>query len=309
MGRRNTVTLVVLALIWGASFMFIKVGVREVDPAALAWLRLVLAALVLVPAALLVVGRRALADARRAPVRLAILGLVNAAIPFMLISWAETRIDSGLAGILQATAPLFTVLIAIRIGDERVSGSRLGGILLGLVGVALLVGVDGGGEIAAALAVVLAALCYAAGTVFGAHTLRDTAPLVIGAGSLAIAAVLAAPFGIATLPSTMPGWKAVGSIVMLGVFGTGVAYGLYFVLLQGTTASRAILVTYLVPAVAVLYGVALLDEELRPAAVAGLVLILAGVGLAGRGQRRATARREAAGEGAAIAPAATDRTV
>jgi len=307
--RRHVVTLVALALVWGASFMFIKVAVREIDPAALAWLRLALAALVLVPAALVVTGRRGVAEARRVPGHLAALGLANAAIPFLLISWAETRIDSGLAGILQATAPLFTLLIAIRIGDERASRARLTGMLLGLVGVALLVGVDGGGDTLAALAVVLAALCYASATVFSAHTMRDMHPLVIGGGSLAAGALLAAPIGITTLPSTTPGWKVVGSVVMLGVVGTGVAYALYFSLLQGTGASRAILVTYLVPAVAVLYGAALLDESLRPAALAGLALILSGVALAGRRSGRGEARREAAGEGVNAVTAATDRTL
>jgi drug/metabolite transporter (DMT)-like permease len=301
--RRQILTLAALALIWGASFMFIKVAVRELDPAALAWLRIALAAVVLVPLMLVYSGRTAVAEMRRAPVRLTVLGLANTAVPFLLISWAETRIDSGLTAILQAAAPLFTVLIAIRIGDERVTGARLAGVLVGFGGVSLLVGVDRGGAILAGLAVVAAALCYAASSVFSSHVLRDTNPLVIGAGSLAAAALLTAPVGIATLPGSVPGWKVAGSVLALGVVGTGVAYVLYFELLRTAGPSRAILVTYLVPAVAVLYGVLLLDEPLRVAAIVGLALILCGVALAAGGARRAV-RREAAAAGAAADRAA-----
>src|SRR4249920_422438 len=127
MTRRSTAMLLALALIWGASFMFIKVAVREIDPLALAWMRVLLAAVVLVPIAVVVAGRGGAGQARSALGRLTTLGVLNSALPFALIAWAEVRIDSGLAAILQAAAPLFTVLILTRIGDERVTGSRLAG--------------------------------------------------------------------------------------------------------------------------------------------------------------------------------------
>jgi drug/metabolite transporter (DMT)-like permease len=288
MSRRHAVMLAALAAIWGASFMFIKVAVRELEPVTLVWLRITLAALVLLPVTLTVVGRGAFEQARAAAGRLTFMGLVNSAIPFTLLSWAETRLDSGPAAILQAAAPLFTVLIAMRVGDDRVNGSRLAGVLLGFIGVALLVGARTGGGLAAALAVLLTALCYASAGVFGAHTLRDTHPFVVGAGSMAIAAVLTAPFGIATLPSSLPGWKETGSVLALGIVGTGVAYMLFFAILRGAGASRSILVTYLVPAVALAYGALLLGEPLRASSVTGLVLILAGVAL-GAGYRRSAA--------------------
>jgi drug/metabolite transporter (DMT)-like permease len=281
--------LVVLAAIWGASFMFIKVAVREVDPVALVWLRLVLAAAVLVPVVLVVVGRPALGEARRNAGRLTILGLVNSALPFVLISWAETRIDSGLTAILQAAAPLFSVLLLALIGDERVTGSSLAGVLSAFVGVALLVGAHAGGGLLAALAVILSALCYAAGGVFGARRLRHVDPLVVAAGSMVSAALVTAPFGLATLPSSLPGWKETASVVVLGVAGTGIAYILYFAILRGAGASRTILVTYLVPSVALAYGVLLLGEPFRAAAALGLALILGGVALAGRRARSTAA--------------------
>ena len=260
--------------------MFIKVAVRELDPITLVWMRLTLAAAVLVPVALVAVGRDALAQARAAAGRLTVLGLVNSALPFALISWAETRIDSGLTAILQAAAPLFTVLISTRIGDERVNGSRLAGFLVGFVGVSLLVGAHVGGGLVAALAVVLSALCYAAGGVFGARRLRDTAPLVVAAGSMVSAAILTAPFGLATLSGSVPGWKETASVGALGIAGTGIAYILYFAILRDAGPSRSILVTYLVPSVAVAYGVLLLGEPFRLGAVVALSLILGGVGLA-----------------------------
>jgi drug/metabolite transporter (DMT)-like permease len=277
--------LAALALIWGASFMFIKVGVRELDPAALVWLRLVLAALVLVPTALVVLGRTAIEESRARLGPLAVLGVVNATVPFLLLTWAETRIDSGLAAVLQSTAPIFTLLISIGLGDERYDLTRAVGLLVGLVGVVVLVGGVGGegGDLLAAFAVVVSALCYAVGSVYAAHALGRTEPLVIGAGSLVVASIAVAPFGIATLPTSPPGWKVTASVVTLGVVGTGIAYILYFALLRGAGPSRAILVTYLVPAVAVVYGIVLLGEPLLLATVVGLGLILAGVALAGRG--------------------------
>lgn len=288
MSRRHAVMLIVLALIWGASFMFIKVAVREVAPLALVWFRILLATAVLVPVAFATLGRRAAAEFRREWRPLVVMAVVNSAVPFALLAWSETRLDSGLAAILQAAAPLFTALISLRFGSDRVTGSRLVGVLVGFVGVALLVGAHSGGDLLAALAIVLTALCYSSAGVYGAHRLRDAEPLVVGAGSMLIASLVAAPFGLATLPAVVPGWRETGSVLALGLVGTGVAYMLFFAILRGAGAARAILVTYLVPSFALLYGVILLHEPLRVAAVAGLALILGGVAL-GTGLRRGRA--------------------
>jgi drug/metabolite transporter (DMT)-like permease len=291
MTRRHVAMIVVLSLIWGASFMFIKVGVRGFSPASLVWLRLMLACAVVIPAAFAMEGRAALGQARAAWSRLALLGVVNTAIPFLLITWAETRIDSGLAAILQAAAPIFSAVISTRFGDDRVGGSRLVGVLVGFAGVGLLVGSPGRGGLLAALAVVLAAFCYATGATLGAHLTAGTPPVVVCAVSTTAAALVTAPFGIATLPASVPGWKEDWSVIALGVVGTGIAYLVFFELLRGAGASRSILITYLVPGVALLYGALLLGEPVRGVAIAGLVLILAGVALAGRrgsvGLRRA----------------------
>jgi drug/metabolite transporter (DMT)-like permease len=283
MSRRHLGMLVVLAAIWGASFMFIKVAVRELEPITLVWLRIALAALVLVPVAAAVLGRSFVAETKAAWRGLTVMAVFNSAFPFLLLSWAETRIDSGLAAILQAAAPLFTALILVWFGSDRVTGLRLAGVLVGFVGVAMLVGVHStGGDALAALAVVVTGFCYAASGVFGALRLRAVHPLTIGAGSMLIAAVLTTPFGLATLPGTMPGWKETASVLTLGLVGTGIAYMLFFAILTGAGPSRSILVTYLVPAAALGYGVVLLGEPVTASAVAGLALILAGVALGTR---------------------------
>jgi drug/metabolite transporter (DMT)-like permease len=276
--------LLALSAIWGASFMFIKVGVRELEPAALIFVRIGLAALTLVPiVALSMPAREAGAGLLAAAGPLAVMGLLNSAVPFWLISWAEVRIDSGVTAILQACAPLFTALLAWRLSRrERVTGARLAGVAIGFVGVAVLVGgVPGGGgsELLAALAVVASGLCYAAAALYGSLRLSSVQPLLIATGSMVAATLMTAPFGLAQLPGELPGWKVSASVAALGVGGTAIAYLLYFDLIAGAGASRAILVTYLVPAVALLYGVVLLGEPLTAVALVGLALVLAGVAL------------------------------
>ena len=215
-------------------------------------------------------------------------------IPFWLLAWGETRIDSGLAALLQACAPLFTaVLAAFFVRSERVSGTRLAGVLVGFGGVALLVGAVPSGSVLGALAVVLTGFCYAASSLAAARRLREVPPTTIAFGTTIVALAVSLPFGLAQLPATVPGWKVIGSVVMLGVLGLGVAYVLYFSLITGAGASRAILVTYLVPPMALFYGATVLDESLKWTDIAGLALILAGVSF-GTGAARGLGRRAAA---------------
>src|SRR3954452_15035142 len=294
MSRRYGVMLLALAAIWGASFMFIKIAVRTIDPATLVLWRTGLGALGLLPVAPFVVGGRALlGQLRQYAGPLALLGLVNAVIPFWLLNWSETRIDSGLAAILQASSPLFAALLALRFSHaDRVTGGRLVRVLVGFVGVALLVGAQPQGNVVAALAVLLTALCYAIGALYGGRRVRHLPPMTVALGSLLAATVLSAPVGIAHSPGSFPGWEAVASVAVLGFLGLSVAYVLYFAIIGGAGASRALLVTYLVPALALIYGVVFLNESLTVSAVVGLALILAGVAL-GSGALRARRARVA----------------
>jgi drug/metabolite transporter (DMT)-like permease len=294
--RRHLVMLLVLAALWGASFMFIKICVRELAPTTLVCLRLGIGALVLAPFAVLRLGVRPFVrETRSALGPLVLVGLVNSAIPITSLSWAEKRIDSGLAAVIQASAPLFTALLALRFSrSEVVTGGRLAGLLVGFGGVALLVGVQPSGDVVAALAVTFSAFCYAVAALYSARALSAVPPLVTAVVALAAASLALLPFALAQLPARFPSWEVLGSLLALSVGGTSVGYVLYYALLAGAGASRSILITYLVPAIALAYGVLLLGEPLTVAAVAGLALVLAGVAL-GTGVVRLARRRSPVG--------------
>jgi drug/metabolite transporter (DMT)-like permease len=292
--RRHLLMLLALAALWGASFMFIKICVRELAPATLVCARLGIGALCLAPLALIRIGRREfLREARASLPQLVLIGLGNSAIPIVSLSWAETRIDSGLAAVIQASAPLFAAVLAIRyFKTEIVTGARLVGLLVGFGGVALLVGVQPSGDVLAAVAVTFSAFCYALAALYSARAVPHVAPLVTATVALTAATVGLLPFALAELPSHFPSWEVTGSLLALSIGGTSVGYLLYYALLSGAGASRSILITYLVPAIALAYGVLLLGEPLTVAAVVGLALVLAGVAL-GTGVVAASRRRRA----------------
>jgi drug/metabolite transporter (DMT)-like permease len=279
--RRYLVMLIALAAIWGSSFMFIKVAVRHVEPATLVFGRLVFAVATLAVLLPFRLAPRALLRAVGAAFwPLVAMAILNGSVPFWLLSWGETRIGSGLAALIQAATPLFTAVFAFWfVHTERVSGLRLVGVLIGFVGVALLVGVTPSGSLLAAIAVLASAASYAGAALCGSWRLGTTSPLVIAFGTSALAALISAPAGLAQLPGRWPGWEAVGSIAVLGVLGLGVGYILYFGIITGAGAARAVLVTYLVPPMALVYGAAILGESIGVSDVAGLALILGGVAL------------------------------
>ncbi len=278
MTRRDALLLLCLSALWGSSFMFISLGVDDLAPAVVALGRTVVGTLVLLPLALAHGGLRPL---RSALVPLAVLGALNNAVPFWLLGYAETHLDSGLAGVFMAAAPIATVALASRIDpSQRVTGLRLVGIGIGIVGVALLVGAQRGGDLLGALAAVGTATCYAISALYAGRTIRHLPPLQISVGQLAVAAVIMAPFGLAQLPAEPPPAGTIAAVVALGALGTGLAYLLYFRLIASAGASRAILVTYLVPAFALVYGAVFLDEPVTAVALAGLALILCGTALA-----------------------------
>ena len=209
------------------------------------------------------------------------LGALNNALPFWLLGFANTRIDSGLSAVIQAAAPVFTVVLAARIDrSQSVHGVRLLGVGVGFLGVVLLVGVQEGGELVGALAVIGTAACYAVSVLIAGRTVRTLPPLQVSIGQLAAGAVIIAPFALVQLPDEAPSAGAIAAVVALGALGSGIAYLLYFAIIARAGASRAILVTYLVPAFALVYGAVFLDEQVTLSALAGLALILAGTALA-----------------------------
>ena len=264
--------LIVLALIWGSSFMFIKVAVRDLQPATLILGRIGIAALVLgVVVPLLIGTRQTVVELRSHWFWLGVVGLLNTAVPFWLLSWGETRVDSGLASIIQASVPIFNALIAFGFfHDQRVSGRVFAGVVVGFAGVALLVGAQPEGKILGALAVVGMAVCYAAGGLLVRRRLGTTKPQVVALGTSAVAALLVLPAGVIQAPASFPGWETIASVLVLGVLGTAFAYLLFFSIIASAGAAYASFVTYLVPPIALGYGAIFLDEHIGAVALGGL---------------------------------------
>ena len=295
----------VLAAVWGASYMFIKVAVEEIEPTTMMCLRLLLAFGALFPALVVASGwKGSVAEIRETGLGGVLLGIINTALPFTLIAWGEKHIDSGVAAIANASVPIFVALLAIRYRpSERVAGLRFFGVVLGLGGVAVLTGLhpEGGWwAIAGTLAVVVASFSYACANLYVPHRFARTSPLVISVTTTLWGAAVLLPLGIVQLPDQVPGWKALGSVAALGLLGTGFASLLLYRMLNTYGSSRTALVTYLLPPMALFYGVTILDERLTLNAILGLFLILAGVAL-GSGLFR-LARRRGAEEAAPATP-------
>ena len=286
MSRRHLIMLLALAAIWGSSFMFITIALRDLAPSTLILFRMGSGAVAL--AFYIKATGRSFRALLPYAWPLAFLGLVNTAVPFFLIAWGQQYIDSGLAAVFNASAPLFTAVFAIAYDQsQRVSGMRLAGVVLGFSGVVLLVGFEvSGGEraVAGGLAVVGAGACYALGGLYAGRRFPGLQPSLVAFGTLVWSTLYVLPFGVAQASSL--GWEAVGSVLYLGVAATGVAYLLYFGLIAGAGASKAVLVTYLVPSLALIYGAVFLDEHVTALALAGLALVLAGVALGTGSVRR-----------------------
>src|SRR5690242_16749580 len=290
--RRPAVILTLLALIWGASFMLIKIADRQLAPSTLVLGRLGSATLLLAAIAAVSLGLRAtVRELRAAWVWLVVVSLVNTAVPFWLLSWGETRIDSGLASIIQGAVPIFNAVIAYGFfREERVGGLRFVGLAIGFVGVALLVGAQPQGKLLGALAVVGMALCYAIGTLLAGRHLRGTPPLLVALASTGVSTLAVLPVGIVQAPAEAWHAETIASILVLGFVGTGIAYLLFFALIQRAGANYATLVTYLVPPIALAYGAIFLDESFAAVAYGALALILVGVALATGSVRLASLR-------------------
>ena len=279
--RGYVALLLVLAAIWGASFMFIKIAVDELAPTTTMFLRLAFSAIPLLALVVYKLGLKPAVAELRAITRAAIiLGVVNTALPFTLIAWGETKIDSGVAAIGNASLPIFVALLAFRFRkSERATGSRLFGVLLGLAGVAVLAGVDpkgGWAGVAGTLAVVAASFSYAVGTLYTQGILDDVRNDILAAASISWGAILLGPLGAIQAPSNLPTWGAIGAVLALALLGTVAGQLIYFRMIYAYGSARASLVVYLLPVTALFYGAVLLGEEITVSAIIGLVLILTG---------------------------------
>jgi len=282
-------SLLLLAGIWGGSYLFIKVAVEDIPPAAMTEIRVLVAGILLAGYLALRMGaQRSVHELRAAWKPCLVLGTINAALPMGLVAWGETRIDSNIAAIAQASVPIFVVLLSLRfLPHEPLGAARIAGLVVGLVGVGLITGVhpDGGAWAAVGtLAVVLSSISYASGGVYGQLQVRETRGPVLAAGSMIAGAIVLLPFALADPPVTAPGATAVAALTALILLPTVLGQLLLFRMLRLFGSRRMSLVTYLMPGFALVYGALLLDEPITAAALAGLALILGGVALAS-GQR------------------------
>ncbi len=285
MGQREWAMLIALALLWGGSFFFTGVALRELPAFTIVLARLGIAAAAL--SATLAILRIRMPRVPGPWAAFVGMGLLNNAIPFTLIVLGQRHIASGLAAILNATTPLFTVLVAhLLTADERLTRAKAAGVLLGLAGVVTMLGADLlaglGTELAAQLACLAAALSYAFAGVFGRRFRRmGIPPLATAAGQVTASTLLMLPVALLldrpwTLP--MPGAESWAALLGIGLLSTALAYLLYFRILAAAGATNLLLVTFLIPVSAILLGVLVLDETLLPKHLLGMALI--GTGLA-----------------------------
>ncbi|MCL6452034.1 MAG: DMT family transporter [Alicyclobacillus sp.] len=280
MRAKDIAMLLLLAALWGASYLFIRVAVPSFGPLMLVELRVLLAAASLAVYALV----------RRQRLRLLhrwwqylVLGAVNAALPFALISFAELRLDAALASILNATTPMFTAVVSWLWLKDPFTLKKMGGVLLGIVGVAIVIGwhPGSGAHVAWLFASgsLLAAIFYAVGGVFSSRQFQGEKPLDMAVGQQLGAGVVLFPFCFAALPHTVPSGAAILSVAGLAVLCTALAYLLYFALIQNVGALKTLTVTFLVPVFGVLWGSLFLHEEITMHLILGLLVILLSVGL------------------------------
>ena len=275
---------ILLAAIWGASFLFTRIGVAELGAFATAALRVSIAALFLLPLALARGHGAALVKNWK---RTAIVGVLNSAIPFVCFSYALLSISTGLSSILNATVPLFGAVVAWVWLKDRPTGSRSVGLAVGFIGVAMLAwnkssftanasGVTTGWAV---LACLIACLCYGLAASFTKRYMTGLPSLVSSTGSQLGASVFLIPLGLLYWPDHAVSWKAWGAVIALGVVCTSLAYILFFRIIERAGPAKALTVTFAIPVFAVMYGVVLLGEVVTPWMVGCGLVIIAGTTL------------------------------
>ena len=288
MGMREWLMLITLSLLWGGSFFFVGVAVAELPPLTIVTLRVGLAAITLWIIVLFM--GLSLPKTPNVWVAFLIMGLLNNVIPFSLIVWGQTHIASGLASVLNATTPLFGVIVVgLLLVDERATAMKLGGVVVGFLGVVMMIGIPSldsvkQGTILAQIAILGAALSYAFASVFGRRfKAMGLKPIIIAAGQVTGSTALLAPVAfyvdgpLALLGPGSPSIIVWASILTLAVFSTALAYILYFKILASSGATNILLVTLLVPVSAIFLGLLFLNETLQWVNLAGMALIAIGL--------------------------------
>jgi drug/metabolite transporter (DMT)-like permease len=286
----------VLALIWGSSYLFIRIGVEQIPPFQLVFIRTGIAALGL---NLVIYGQgKRLPGDRRSVRDLLFLGILNTVFPFALITWGEMHIESGLASVLQGTTALFSLVIAhFAFADERITWRKVIGLLIGFLGVVVLASRSSGTEMTnrsallhllGQLAIVASSLCYAIGGAYSRQAMQNRLePLVVAAGAMTVAAVITgviaylAPFwgGAAPVPWTQLTPRVLGAVLALGLANTFVAYLIFYSLIAALGAARTAMITYVLPVVGLLLGAIFLGEQVDVRLLIGALLIIGSIGI------------------------------
>ena len=304
--RSDWLLFVLLGFFWGSSYLFIKIGVDAgLQPFTLVSLRLLIGLALL--AVVVAIAREALPREPRMYGHLAVMGLFSVALPFSLITWAEQHVDSSLAAVLTGAVPIFTIPIAaLVLADERVTANRLVGVLVGLVGVAVVVGLDPasltGGALLPELALIGAAASYAVGGVYARRMVHGLRPMIPALFQVAFALVIVA---IPALLLETP-WEAsypveaLLAVAWLGLLGSGLAYLVFFRLLGRWGATRTTLVAYLLPIWGIVLGALVLSEPIDVRLILGTALVIGGIGLVNRRRAPAPAPVQPASKAAAV---------
>ncbi len=283
MKLKEWAAFVILGLIWGSSFLWIKIGVENITPSVLVTLRISFGLMGLL--VVMAVQRQSFPRDRNTILKYIFMGVFNLVLPFLLITWGETRIDSSMAAILNGAQPLFVIVIAnFWLHDEKITLPRLGGLIIGFIGVVVLVAQDlkpgsQQGDILGQLAVILAAISYATALTFSRKYLRGTKPVVQSTMILVVGAIIMWAITPITnrpliLPSTPLTWLAV---IWLGLLGLCIAYLLFFYLNNAWGPTRASLVTYIFPIVGVFLGIIFLNEQPSWNMILGSALVVGGI--------------------------------
>jgi len=278
MTRKGWLLFTAMSVFWSIPYLFIKIAVRELDPAVVVFARVGIATAVLLPVA---AQRGVLRQLRGGMLAIAVLACVQIVGPFLLISYGEQHIASSLTSLLIAADPLLVALFALRFDpSERVSGLRLVGLLIGMGGVVVLLGLDVGGDrqrLLGAALVLLAAAGYAAGALLIKRPAIAALPILgVVTVECTTATIVLLPLAVTRLPSRIPSLEVMVSLLVLGLICTALAYLAFFALVAEVGASRGTVITYVNPAVSVLLGVTLLGESLNAAIVMGFLLIIVG---------------------------------
>ncbi|WP_299176813.1 EamA family transporter [uncultured Neptuniibacter sp.] len=283
MATRDWVMLIILSLLWGGSFFFVGIAVADLPPLTIVTLRVGLAAITL--------WCIAFAMGLRPPTSPGIwgalfgMGILNNVIPFALIVWGQTQIASGLASILNAATPIFTVIVAgILLPDERATPLKVAGVAIGFIGVVIMIGLptlQGSGSLLAQIAILIATISYAFAGVYGRRfKAMEINPILTAAGQVTASAIVLLPITLLAegpLDIAGPGPGTWGAIIGLAIFSTAIAYVLYFKILESSGATNLLLVTLLVPISAILLGALFLNESLETEHFVGMLLIALGL--------------------------------